>query len=166
MSTFVAVGNATQPFDRMLKEVAAIVGDLPQPVVVQRGSSRIELADCKVVDFLEMDAFERLVGEAELVIVHAGAGSAIQAIQAGRIPVVMPRRAELGEHVDDHQLEFAHELAQLGKAVVATNTLELQQAIGKALEMQRAKGAGASPPPLVALVRERLEAYARGPGAG
>jgi UDP-N-acetylglucosamine transferase subunit ALG13 len=166
MSTFVAVGNATQPFDRMLQMVAAVIGELPQPVVVQRGGSRFEFAGGRAVDFFEMGEFERLVAQAELVIAHAGAGAAIQAIQAGKVPVVVPRRAELGEHVDDHQLEFARELALLGKAVVATNPQELKQGISKALELQRAKGVAVSVPPLVAMVRERLEACAREAGAG
>jgi len=161
VSSFVAVGNATQPFDRMLQAVAAVLGDLPPPVVVQRGGNRFDLAGCRVVGFLGMDEFERLVVQSELVILHAGAGSVIQAVRAGKVPVVMPRRAGLGEHVDDHQFEFAQELAQLGKAVVVTNALDLRQGIGKALALQRMRSVAVPTPALVALLRERLDAYAR-----
>ena len=31
MSTFVSVGNATQPFTRLLDAVCALAGQLPQP---------------------------------------------------------------------------------------------------------------------------------------
>jgi UDP-N-acetylglucosamine transferase subunit ALG13 len=97
----------------------------------------------------------------ELVIVHAGAGSIIQAMQAGKVPVVMPRRASLGEHVDDHQLELVRELAQRGKVVLATDCKSLKQGVARALELQRSGVAHASSPPLVSLLRDRLAGYAR-----
>ena len=37
MTTFVAVGNATQPFARLIDAVVAIAADLPQPVLIQHG---------------------------------------------------------------------------------------------------------------------------------
>ena len=110
-----------------------------------------------------MDAFERLVAESALVILHAGAGSVIQAIHAGKFPLVMPRRADLGEHVDDHQLEFAQELSDLGKVVLATNAREMRQGIGRALELQRTGEGQTSLSPLVLLLRERLQSYAKEP---
>jgi UDP-N-acetylglucosamine--N-acetylmuramyl-(pentapeptide) pyrophosphoryl-undecaprenol N-acetylglucosamine transferase len=48
--------------------------------------------------------------EADVVISHAGVGSALAAMQAGRRAVYIPRRRAHGEHVDDHQVEMACEL--------------------------------------------------------
>ena len=42
---------------------------------------------------------------------HAGAGIISAALAAGRKPIVVPRRAALGEHVDDHQHQLASKLA-------------------------------------------------------
>ena len=53
---------------------------------------------------------------ADLVIAHAGAGSAISAMRAGHRPVLVPRQARHGEHVDDHQVQIAAELGRLGLA--------------------------------------------------
>jgi UDP-N-acetylglucosamine transferase subunit ALG13 len=78
----------------------------------------------------------RLVAGVELLIVHAGAGSVIHAIRAGKVPVVMPRRKALGEHMDDHQAEFAAALEQTGHVVVAHDAAGLAAAIERALALQ------------------------------
>lgn len=57
------------------------------------------------------------VREADLVVAHAGIGSALTALDCGHRPVLLPRRASRGEHVDDHQLMIARELDERGLAV-------------------------------------------------
>jgi len=44
---------------------------------------------------------------ADVIISHAGVGSILSALKAGKVPVVVPRRAEFGEHVDNHQFDIA-----------------------------------------------------------
>lgn len=169
VSTFVSVGNATQPFTRLVRAVAAIQDSLPQPVFVQFGvvpqSDRASLEGC---DFLEMDEFERRIVRAELLILHAGAGSVIHAIRAGKVPVVMARSAGLGEHVDDHQQHFAAALQSAGKVVVAEGPSSLAAATQEALHRQRVHAYAPRPQPaLVNLVRGVLLdcAKTQGPGA-
>lgn len=158
MSTFVSVGNATQPFTRLLEAVCEVAPRLPQPVFVQFGAAQsFACPGCAGVAFLEMEAFAQHVSEAELLILHAGAGSVIHAVRAGKIPVVMPRHASLGEHVDNHQLEFARELEKTGKVFVAHDAATLMQAAIAALQCQRMRDVGvASEPPLVGMVRHVL----------
>jgi UDP-N-acetylglucosamine transferase subunit ALG13 len=55
---------------------------------------------------------------AELVICHAGSGIISSALRSGRRPLVLPRRAQHGEHVDDHQLQLAGRLAGYGFATL------------------------------------------------
>ncbi len=57
------------------------------------------------------------MAEADLVVSHAGVGSALTAMRAGRLPLLVPRRAARGEHVDDHQVQIAVELERRGLAV-------------------------------------------------
>ena len=138
VSTFVTVGNATRPFKRLLEAVGKIAGELPQPVFVQYGAgSMSDCPGCTGAAFLDMAAFEQHVREAELLILHAGAGSVIHAVRAGKIPVIMPRRARLGEHVDDHQEEFAEELAKTGKVMVAHDAATMTVAVACALALQK-----------------------------
>lgn len=158
MSTFVSVGNATQPFTRLLEAVCELASQLPQPVLVQFGAAQaFACPGCTGVAFMEMGEFAQRVSEAELLILHAGAGSVIHAVRAGKTPVIMPRRADLGEHVDDHQLEFARELEKTGKVAVAHDTATLAQAAAVALQRQRMRDtAGPAEPPLVEMVRQAL----------
>lgn len=55
---------------------------------------------------------------ADAVIAHSGTGSALVALQAGHVPLLLPRRVERGEHVDEHQPQIAGMLADRGLAVV------------------------------------------------
>ena len=55
---------------------------------------------------------------ADVVITHAGVGSVIGLIDSGIFPVVVPRRAAHGEHVDDHQQEIAELVSNLGIGLV------------------------------------------------
>ncbi len=57
------------------------------------------------------------IASADLVIAHAGIGSCLNALDAGRCPVVLPRTRLHGEHVDDHQRLIARELDRRRLAV-------------------------------------------------
>jgi UDP-N-acetylglucosamine transferase subunit ALG13 len=161
LSTFVSVGNATQPFPRLLGAVAAIADSLPQPVVVQHGSGVFQGAGCDARSFVDMAEFEQRVATAELLIMHAGAGSVINAVRAGKVPVVMPRRSAFGEILDDHQIEFALALEQAGRVVVVDEPSELAGAVRWALELQRSGGRRDDVCEMARLVGQTLENYAR-----
>jgi UDP-N-acetylglucosamine--N-acetylmuramyl-(pentapeptide) pyrophosphoryl-undecaprenol N-acetylglucosamine transferase len=60
--------------------------------------------------------FDAVAGQADLVISHAGVGTAIGLIELGHKPVLIPRRVGRGEHVDDHQIEIAEALTARGLA--------------------------------------------------
>src|SRR4029078_6929114 len=55
--------------------------------------------------------------EADVVVAHAGVGTALAALEVGKCPVLVPRRLAHGEHVDDHQTQIAEALARRGRAV-------------------------------------------------
>ena len=59
------------------------------------------------------------IAEADVVVSHAGVGAALTAIEAGRCPVLVPRLARFDEHIDDHQVQIAQELARRGLAIAA-----------------------------------------------
>jgi UDP-N-acetylglucosamine transferase subunit ALG13 len=156
--TFVTVGNATQPFARLLEAVErlAVAGALPGPVVVQSGHnpgfvSRV----CVVRPFLNMDEFEARVASATLVIGHAGAGTIVHALAAGRTPVVMPRRAMYGELIDDHQADFVRRLANERRVIPAWEPADLAAAamIARATHT----GSPVRAAPLVSIVAREID---------
>jgi UDP-N-acetylglucosamine transferase subunit ALG13 len=123
--------------------------------------------DWESVAFVRMDEFERLIQQSSLLIMHAGAGSVIHALRTQRLPIVMPRRAAKGEHIDDHQLEFATALASTGEVLLACNTAELRSAVRVALASPGRRAT--APTQLVQHIRDllaRLEAHAMRKKAG
>ena len=137
MTTFVTVGNATQRFQRLLDAVASMISELPQPLIIQHGNSPCRISGCILHLFMDMVEFADCIKRSEVIISHAGAGSIIQAIQVGKVPVVMPRSARYGEHVDDHQLELARAFAKLGKVIVVEDATQFHYAIAEAIRRQR-----------------------------
>ena len=160
MSTFVSVGNTTQPFRRLLDGVTAIARELPQPVFVQSGSTLFHAESCESAPFLNMTEFQSRVGRSKLLIMHAGAGSLITAVRAGKVPVVMPRRARYGEHVDDHQVEFARELDRTGRIVVADEPPDLLSAVRDALTRQEGARWAGPAPAMIGMIADVLHSYA------
>lgn len=55
---------------------------------------------------------------ADVVVAHAGTGSALTALTMGHQPLLIPRREAFHEHVDDHQVEVARLLESRGLARV------------------------------------------------
>jgi UDP-N-acetylglucosamine transferase subunit ALG13 len=114
-ATLVTVGNAKQPFDRLLSAVNVAFDLLPRPLVVQSGPSQIRIASADFqADVLPQSDFQANLRTAEIVISHAGAGSILSSLASGLRPIVFVRLSRLGEHVDDHQVEFARNMHQRG----------------------------------------------------
>lgn len=131
---FVTVGTHEQPFDRLMREVERLVatGELFD-VVVQYGYSTIVPKGCHCERLLPYAEMNRLFFEADVVVTHGGPSTFIEAISAGRMPVVMPRRAEFGEHINDHQVEFVRQYAErVGGIVPAYEVSDLADAVKKA----------------------------------
>lgn len=117
VGTFVTVGTEHDyAFDRLLRALDG--ASLPQPVVVQRGTSALKPSNALIFDFAPQPVVEQYLANAKLVIAHAGIGSVMNAVALGRDLIVMPRSSSLGEAVDDHQQAFARELQAAGITVV------------------------------------------------
>jgi len=72
----------------------------------------------KVAAQLSQEEFRMCAKQADVVIAHSGVGSIMELLDLGVFPVVIPRRAKRGEHVDDHQLQVASVLDSRGLALV------------------------------------------------
>jgi UDP-N-acetylglucosamine transferase subunit ALG13 len=129
---FVTLGTHEQPFDRALDLVAAL--QARDRVLVQHGATRPRpsLPHVEWSEYLDWEPLTARIRDAEVVITHAGVGSAVTAIRAGKKPVLVPRLARFGEHVDDHQLQLAERLVEFGLAVVWTPGARVDGVIGEA----------------------------------
>ena len=133
---FVTVGNATQGFKRLLDAVdeaagQGLFGD--EPIFIQTGNNPdFHASHCEQQSFLRMSQFEALLRDSNLIISHGGAGTLINILRAGRVPVVMPRRQRYAEHVDDHQVELIQALAQEGRVVPVFESADLKVGVKEA----------------------------------
>ena len=108
---FVSVGTHEAPFDRMLQTVFDL--GLDEELVVQYGPSAVRSDRATTqVEYLDFDEVVHNIREARAVVMH----SVMISLANGKRPIVMARRAEFGEHVDDHQLELARRMHASGLA--------------------------------------------------
>jgi UDP-N-acetylglucosamine transferase subunit ALG13 len=153
---FVTVGTNEAAFDRLLDALDALE-TLPdgESLLVQAGASSVAVRQARCVEFLPYEEVVAAMREARIVITHAGVGSVLTALAAGKRPVVVPRLRRFGEAVDDHQVEFARQLAPTGLIRVVEDLDTLAAALTPS-EAFDAVELGPSPA-LVAELRERLE---------
>ena len=124
---FVTVGSSKSPFDRLLRAVDTACID--EDVVVQHGVSSVRPRNAECVGFLDFDGFVARIEQARVVVTHAGVGSIMTSLAHGKRPVVVPRRADFGEAVDDHQLPFARRADELGLVELVEAESDLSEAI-------------------------------------
>ena len=93
--------------------------------------------EAKLNRFCAVGIFTTYRGAAA-VLVQGGPGSILDAREAGIVPVAVPRRQDLGEVVDDHQIQFTRIMAEQGEAVMATSREELFDALDRALAQPEA----------------------------
>lgn len=123
----VTVGTHEQPFDRLIAAAAALPGD--EPMVVQYGTSTLPHGRGEWIDFLSFDDLAQLAEQARAIVCHAGVGSIVLARRYGHRPIVMARRPQLGEHVDEHQLSLTRRLADAGLVTSVDTAEELTTAV-------------------------------------
>lgn len=111
---FVTVGTHEQPFDRLLKEVDELVekGVITEEVFIQTGYSTYIPKNCKWSKLLSFDKMDELMERADIIITHGGPATFMSAIAKGKKPIVVPRQEKYGEHVNDHQLDFAQHVKE------------------------------------------------------
>jgi UDP-N-acetylglucosamine transferase subunit ALG13 len=125
--TFVSLGTHPAPFERLLNMVDEALGAglLPEPCIVQ-GQVERRSPSINYEGAMSPADFQRTLRGSRYVIGHAGAGFVSTALAHGRRPIVLPRLSSQGEHVDDHQLQLARKLAELGLIVNAEDRLDAE----------------------------------------
>jgi len=131
---FLTVGNWHKGFDRLVKGVDQFVatGAICDTVYAQVGYGKYRAQFLETVDFCGPQQFEYLIAQATIIIAHAGVGTIIRAIDSQKPIVVVPRKAVLREHYNDHQFDTARELEKEGKILVAYEVSQLPSKVRQA----------------------------------
>jgi UDP-N-acetylglucosamine transferase subunit ALG13 len=116
---FVTLGTIKPyQFGRLVERVAEILPPHVE-VVWQLGATEAPSGLRGTVhQQLSAEDFAAETRRADVVITHSGVGSVIALLESGIFPVVVPRRAAHGEHVDDHQAEIAELVGNTDLALV------------------------------------------------
>jgi UDP-N-acetylglucosamine transferase subunit ALG13 len=155
---FVTVG-AQMPFDRLCRGVDAWAkargrGD----VFAQIGPTDWQPSHIRFARFLDPPAFKARVAESDAVVAHAGMGSIITALELGKPILVMPRRGDLRETRNDHQVATAQRFLALGRVAVAMTDDDLPAALDRLGALRPADTIGArASDQLIAALRRFIE---------
>lgn len=132
-------------FHRLLAKLIEII---PVDVVVlwQVGSTEAAQYPIDAVVSMSSSALDEAMREADAVVAHAGIGSALAALEAGRCPILVPRAQAHDEHIDDHQAFIAKALDARGlalhRSVEQLTRADLEEAATRAVRWR------SDPPPL------------------
>lgn len=128
---FVTVGTHEQPFDRLISHIDHLVetGKITEEVVIQSGFSTYEPQHCRWSKLLPHKEVRELVENARVIITHGGPASFMMPLQMGKIPVVVPRKADYGEHVNNHQVSFCEAVAQRKGNIILVEDVEQMEEV-------------------------------------
>lgn len=145
----VAVGTDHHPFDRLIRWVdgwLARQGSRGVRCFVQCGTADPP-RHAPWSDVVPHERFQALLDAATAVVCHGGPGIIMEARRRGLTPIVVPRRPELGEHVDDHQIRFARWMATRGLVICAETPERLAEAIEASIGSAGGRRPEPEPPP-------------------
>lgn len=157
---FLTIGTQ-EPFDRLVRAVDQWAAAHPAtPVFGQLGAMTATShrpASFEWAEFIDATRYQQLVEDCDAIVAHAGMGSIISALTYGKPLLIMPRRAALGEHRNEHQWATAEKFAARAGVHVAWEEAE----VGPLLDNIQGGGAdggggGISPfasPELIAALR-------------
>lgn len=142
---FVTVGTHEQQFDRLIRKVDELKRDgaFQDEVIMQTGFSTYEPKFCTWSRLIPYQEMIKNVAGARIVITHGGPASFIMPLQIGKIPIVVPRQKRFDEHVNDHQLEFARNVAaRMGTIIPVEDIDTLGDVISRYDELVEGMGHG------------------------
>ena len=131
---FVTVGTHEQPFNRLIECMDKLIedGTINEEVVIQSGYSTYEPKHCKWQKLFPYTEMKKNVAEARIVITHGGPSSFIMPLQIGKTPIVVTRKFEFNEHVNNHQVDFCNAVAnRMGTIIVLEDVEKLGEIIIK-----------------------------------
>lgn len=108
---FITLGSQKFQFNRLLVAMDQLCesGIVEETVFAQIGYSDYVPKHFQYKQFLGREEFSDRIKQADVVITHGGTGAIIGAVKQRKKVIAVPRLAEYGEHVDNHQLQLVEE---------------------------------------------------------
>lgn len=118
---FITVGTHEQQFNRLIKYIDdfSLKYNIEEEIIIQSGYSDYNTKKCETKKLLSYKEMISSVENARIIITHGGPSSIMMPLQMGKIPIVVPRKVEYNEHVNDHQVDFLKVLEKRQGNVIA-----------------------------------------------
>lgn len=133
---FVSLGTQDKPFNRIIDYILKLKEEIKElediEIVFQIGQTKLseeeknkieklnektknkEEINITVFNMLKPEEMKKYIINASIVITHAGVGTIMECIEHNKDIIVLPRKEENGEHVNNHQEEIAFEMERNG----------------------------------------------------
>jgi UDP-N-acetylglucosamine transferase subunit ALG13 len=150
---FATVGTQL-PFDRLIRALDDWAGahrDIE--VFAQTGRGDYKPRHMEWSHDLHPREFRCRLEACDAVVAHAGMGTIISAVELGKHVIVMPRRAELGEHRNDHQLATVARLGHLQGLEVVHDSDALAAALARGHTLAASSASAEPSAELIATIR-------------
>ena len=128
------------PFDRLIRMMDEIAPELDKPVKAQIGKSSYTPENIEWMVNIDPVDFDRLFGEASIIVAHAGIGTVLTAKRFSKPIILVARKADLGEHRNDHQNATVGQLRGRPGVYVAADQEELKALLKSDLKAASADG--------------------------
>lgn len=133
---FVTVGDQ-MPFDRLTQAVDDWAKRRGRTdVFAQIGAAGKEPSFISWTRRLTPTDFQSRLAAADVVVAHAGMGTILSALVLGKRVLVFPRRGDLRETRNDHQLATARRFASNGQVAAAENEADLAIQLDKMTDIK------------------------------
>ena len=123
---FVTVGTHEQQFNRLVQMIDELKRDgvIQEEVLIQTGYSTYEPKYCEWQQWVPYPKMIENVDKARVIITHGGPSSFIMPLQVGKTPIVVPRKADFEEHVNDHQVKFCRAVAERYGSIIVVEDVD------------------------------------------
>lgn len=130
---FVTLGSQDKQFTRLVKEVDRLVAEkvIKDEVIVQAGVTKFKSKNLKLLDYVDVEAFQKYMKECDFVIAHGGVGSILDAMKMKKKLIAVPRDAKYDEIANDHQRQIIEEFDKKGYIIGCKDVDDLQNAIAR-----------------------------------
>jgi len=103
---FVSVGTQL-PFPRMMNVIDEWAGANKDSGVFAQTADSSSMGNVESTDYISAKEFQCYFSEADVIVSHAGMGNILTALELSKSIIIFPRKAELNEHRNDHQISTA-----------------------------------------------------------
>ena len=124
---FVSLGTQDKPFNRIIDYVISLKENLKEikseKIIIQLGQTKLLKSDIEriksleniiIYDMLKPEKMKDIIKDSDIIITHAGVGTIMECLEMGKEIIVVPRKVENSEHVNNHQEEIAYEMEKQG----------------------------------------------------